>query len=74
MTYPSAVGSARVEREKASDPAPGSVVALPPMSEPLQRPGRYRFFCYSLPCFQMGTTQENRWAQTEKTRPTSASA
>src|SRR6266850_4311443 len=38
-----------VARLNASEPLFGSLMALPPISVPLQRPGRYFFFCASEP-------------------------
>src|SRR6266481_917162 len=38
-----------VDRLNASEPLFGSLIALPPMSVPLERPGRYFFFCASEP-------------------------
>src|SRR6476620_8952820 len=41
--------AAVVARLKASEPLFGSLIALPPMREPLQSPGRNFFFCASVP-------------------------
>jgi hypothetical protein len=41
--------TAVVARLKASEPLFGSLIALPPMSEPLQSPGKNFFFCASVP-------------------------
>ena len=38
-----------VARLNASEPLFGSLIALPPMSVPLERPGKYFFFCASEP-------------------------
>ena len=48
-TYLESFLMAVVARANASEPLFGSLMALPPMSEPLQRPGRYFFFCASVP-------------------------
>src|SRR5216683_2493091 len=71
MQKPFPSGLALVDMENASDPEPGSLIALTATRVPLHRPGRYRRFCSSFPNLQTGIAQESRWAQMEKTSPPS---
>jgi len=47
--------TAFVLMEAASEPASGSVRPKQPMSSPLMMPGRYFFFCSSVPKRRTGT-------------------
>src|SRR6266581_7067106 len=66
--------TAVVARLNASEPLLGSLMALPPMSVPLQRPGKYFFFCASVPLERTGITAVHRCALMEKSRPLSLQA
>src|SRR2546423_3729187 len=63
-----------VARLNASEPLLGSLMALPPMNVPLQRPGRYFFFWASDPLYTSGMIAVHIWALIEKRRPLSLHA
>src|SRR5215211_4082846 len=64
--------SALVSNANASEPDTDSVIAFAAITDPLLNPGRSRDFCSLEPCFQIGTTHANRWAQTENVSPPSS--
>src|SRR5438045_8356848 len=66
--------TAVVVRLNASEPLFGSLMALPPMSVPLQRPGRHFFVCASEPLWTSGVTAVQRCALMEESRPLSLQA
>ena len=54
---------------KMSEPAPGSLAPLAPISVPSHNPGRYLSICSGVPYLRIGIELVHKWALIENSSP-----